>query len=240
MISRRTSSVPNEDVLPKPLYSDSRCSQACRWRSQVLPGLSSALPGAPKVLSGVPRCSQSYHNHSHGTPVPVIRDPSYSDGRPECPPRVWSSPEIDTSKFTLHILSDTPGGFQRLNYILLTLWCASHRVGSWDMARVFLAQLPLSQPGFSCPEWASWICMKQTLTSCKSLWMLSFQLRHASRATNKPPKRMYLQYVVHFVYFSLLYSSHVFFDFELVDPVHTDLSRHFTFRCRRLIPLSAC
>jgi len=35
---------------------------------------------------------------------------------------------------------------------------------------------------------------------------------------------MYLQYVVHFVSFSLLHSHHVFFDFELVDPVHTDLS----------------
>jgi len=29
------------------------------------------------------------------------------------------SPEIDASKFTLHILSDTPGGFQSLKYIVL-------------------------------------------------------------------------------------------------------------------------
>jgi len=36
------------------------------------------LRGASKVLSGAPTCSQTYHNHSHGTPVPVIRDPSYS------------------------------------------------------------------------------------------------------------------------------------------------------------------
>jgi len=36
------------------------------------------LPGAPKVLSGTPTYSQTYHNHSHGTPVPVIRDHSYS------------------------------------------------------------------------------------------------------------------------------------------------------------------
>jgi len=27
---------------------------------------------------------------------------------------------------------------------------------------------------------------------------VSFQLSHASRATNKPPKRMYLPYIVHF------------------------------------------
>jgi hypothetical protein len=33
---------------------------------------------------------------------------------------------------------------------------------------------------------------------------------------------MYLQYVVHLVYLCLLHSHHVFFDFELVDPVHTD------------------
>jgi len=90
------------------------CSQACPWCSQM-------LPAAPKVLSGTPRCSQTYHNHSHGTPVAVIRDPRYSEGRQECPPMVWYSPEIDTSKFTLHILSDTPGVFQWLKYILLML-----------------------------------------------------------------------------------------------------------------------
>jgi hypothetical protein len=40
MSSRRTSSVPKEDVaFPRMLYSDSRCSQ-------MLPGLSPALPGA--------------------------------------------------------------------------------------------------------------------------------------------------------------------------------------------------
>ena len=103
-----------------------KCSQEGRRRTQAYPRLSKAycwrshvLPGAPKVLSSSPRCSQTYHNHSHGTPVAVIRDPSYSEGRPECPPRVWYSPEIDSSKFTLHILSDTPGVFQWLKYILL-------------------------------------------------------------------------------------------------------------------------
>jgi hypothetical protein len=39
MSSRRTSSVPKEDVFPKMLDCDSRCSQT-------LPGLSPALPGA--------------------------------------------------------------------------------------------------------------------------------------------------------------------------------------------------
>jgi len=119
MISRRTSSVPKEDVFPRLLYCDSRCSQTCRRGSQACHRRSHVLPGAPEVLSGALRCSQTYHNHSHGTRVPVIRDPSYSQSRPECPPRVWYSPEIDASKFALHILSDTPGGFQRLRYIVL-------------------------------------------------------------------------------------------------------------------------
>jgi hypothetical protein len=56
-------------------------SELFRWRSQV-------RPGAPKGLSCVSRCSQNYHNHSHVTPVPVIRNLSYSEGWPRCPPRV--------------------------------------------------------------------------------------------------------------------------------------------------------
>ena len=94
-------------------------SSALPGSSSAHPDLSPALPSAPKVHSSSPGCSRTYHNHSHGTPVPVIRDPSYSECRPECPPRVWYSPEIDASKFTLHILSDTPGVFQWLKYILL-------------------------------------------------------------------------------------------------------------------------
>jgi len=66
--------------------------------SLVLPELSPALPGARRI---------------------VVGPPSYSEGRQEFPPRVWYSHEIDSSKFTLHILSDTPGGFQWLKYILL-------------------------------------------------------------------------------------------------------------------------
>jgi hypothetical protein len=51
MISRNTSSAPKEDVFPRLLYSDLRCSQTYRrhfqvsaQHSQVLPGLSSVLP----------------------------------------------------------------------------------------------------------------------------------------------------------------------------------------------------
>jgi hypothetical protein len=95
------------------------CTQTCHQRTQTCRRHSHVLPGAPKVLSGALRCFQTYHNHFHGTPVPVIRALSYSKGRSECPPMVWYSPDIDPSKFTLHILSDTSGGSQRLKYILL-------------------------------------------------------------------------------------------------------------------------
>jgi len=95
--------------------------------------------GCPHWLGDSPRCSQTFHNHSHGAPILVIRDPTYSECRPECPLWVWFSPEIDASKFTLRLLSDTPGGSQWLKYILL-MWEASvagarHREawGRWHM-----------------------------------------------------------------------------------------------------------
>jgi len=84
--------------------------------SLALPGLLLALPGAPRLVVGTPRL--------------VTGAPSYSEGRQECPPRVWYSPGIDASKFTLHILSDTPGGFQWLKYILLMLCNATRHLGN--------------------------------------------------------------------------------------------------------------
>jgi hypothetical protein len=69
-------------------------------------------------------------------PTLVVGNPSYSEGGQEWPPRVWCSPEIDASKFTLHILSDTPGGFQWLKDILLMLCNAAHHLG--DRNRVIL------------------------------------------------------------------------------------------------------
>jgi len=87
--------------------SQRRCcfSQTALLWFEVHPDLSPALPGLSPALPGASRL--------------VVGAPSYSEGRQECPPRVWYSPEIDASKFTLDILSDTPGGFQCLKYILL-------------------------------------------------------------------------------------------------------------------------
>jgi hypothetical protein len=95
-------------------HSQRRCcySQTALLWFKVLPDLSPALsglsptrPGLSLVLPGAPRL--------------VVGALSYSEGRQECPPRVWYSPEIDASEFTLHILSDTPGAFKWLKYILL-------------------------------------------------------------------------------------------------------------------------
>jgi len=99
-ISRSTS---NQYTLEHRHLSEIACSSCV--------GLAT-LPGAPKVLSSNPTCSQTYHNHFNGSPVPVIRNPNYSKGWQEYPPRVWYPPSTDASKFALHILSDTPGGSQ--------------------------------------------------------------------------------------------------------------------------------
>jgi len=78
------------------------------------------LPGAPHVLSGTATYAQTYVMHSYGTSEPVIQDPRYLDGgQAECPPTFRFSPEIDPSKFTLHILLDTPWRFPLLKQNLL-------------------------------------------------------------------------------------------------------------------------
>jgi len=83
--------------------------------SQALPDLSPALPVALRLVVGAPKL--------------VVGAPSYSEGRQECPPTVRYSPEIDASKFSLHILSDTPGGFQWQKYVLLMLCNVTRRLG---------------------------------------------------------------------------------------------------------------
>jgi len=82
---------------------------------EVLPDMLPALAGLSPVLPGAPRL--------------VVAAPSSSEARQECPPRVWYSPEIDASKFILHILSDTPGGFQWIKYILLMICNTTHHLG---------------------------------------------------------------------------------------------------------------
>jgi len=96
------------EVLPELSPALQELSLALPCLSPALPGLSLAFPGAPRLVVSAPWF--------------VAGAPSSSEGRQECPPRVGYSPEIDASMFTLHILPDTPGGFQWLKYILLMLW----------------------------------------------------------------------------------------------------------------------
>jgi hypothetical protein len=88
-------------------HSQRRCcfSQTALLRFEVPPHMLLGLPGARMIVIG--------------TQGLIASAPSYSEGRQECPPKVSYSPEIAVSKLTLHILSDTPGGFQWLKYILL-------------------------------------------------------------------------------------------------------------------------
>jgi len=102
-------------------------------------GLSLAHPGAPRLLVGTPR--------------PVASAPRYSDSRQECPPRVWYSPEIYASKFTLHIFSDTPGAFHWLKYILLMLSSHGH---SYTHIWAWYCTVPLC--GLSTAELMSGVC----------------------------------------------------------------------------------
>jgi len=89
-----------------------------------LPELWPGLPGAPRLVIGTPRLVFGSPRLVVGTPRLVAGASSFSECLQECPPRVWYFPEIDTSKFSHHILSDTPGGFQWLKYILLI--CVQH------------------------------------------------------------------------------------------------------------------
>ena len=92
-----------------------------RRHSEVHPKFFPAVRHAPKLIPITPIVLLYQSSQIPVTPVSVVRDPRYSEGRPECPPRVLYSPEFDAFQFTLHILPDTPGGFQRLKYILL-MW----------------------------------------------------------------------------------------------------------------------
>jgi len=98
-----------------------------RQHFQIHPKFTPLLRRVPEIIKITPLGYQYQSSEILVPPVPDIRYPSYSEGRPKCPPRVWSSSEIDSSKFSLHILSDTPGVLQRLKYILLMLQSQSQR-----------------------------------------------------------------------------------------------------------------
>ena len=80
-------------------------SQSALLWFEVLPDILSVLPDFVLALEGAPGA--------------VIGASSWFEGRQQCPPSVWYSLEIDWYKFALQIIPDTPGGSQRLDYILL-------------------------------------------------------------------------------------------------------------------------
>jgi len=120
------------DLEPHQQHSQRRCcfSQTALLWFEVLPDLSPALPGFSPALPGAPRLG--------------VGASSSSEVRQEYPPRVWYSPEIDASKFTLHILQDISGGFQRLKYILMINHWSLHAgyFQNWAVT-VMLSILPI-------------------------------------------------------------------------------------------------
>jgi len=102
-------------------------SPLVRRHSQVYPKFSLALRLVSKLITITLMVLLDQSSEIPVSPLLVITDPSYSKGCLECSPRVWYSPEIDASKYTLHILSDTPGGSQSLKYSVLM-----NQTGPWD------------------------------------------------------------------------------------------------------------
>jgi len=90
------------------------------WRcSQGHPKISLVLRRVPKLITITPTVLLYQSLDIPVTPVHDHWYHCYSEGWPECPPRVWHTPETDSSKYILHILADAPGGFQWPKNILL-------------------------------------------------------------------------------------------------------------------------
>jgi len=116
MISRRTSCVPNEDVVsPRLIYSvlkcsqaSRRCSQTCHFCSQVLPGMSSALTFLSLAHPGALRCTWR----------PLCQSSQLWDLTTQ---RFWSdnSPTLPEAPRGSQRLPEAPRGSQRHKYILL-------------------------------------------------------------------------------------------------------------------------
>jgi hypothetical protein len=141
--------------------SQRRCfSQTALLSFEVLPDLSPALPGAPRL---------------------VVSAPSYSEGRQECPPMVWYSPEIDAYKFTLHILSDTAGGFQSLKYILLMYWRSNT-----DTKLVYIANCSTSKCSLMVAE--NSILIRYYLHTANTRTLYESMDGRAGRQAHNPPK----------------------------------------------------
>jgi len=112
MNSRHTSSVPEEDdILPRLLYSDLRCSQVCRQHSQLFSGLSSArpdlslalqglslaVPGASRFVVSAPRCSPGCHQASYVHRKSLPRLPGAPEGHSISPVHSGIRPWWDSS-----------------------------------------------------------------------------------------------------------------------------------------------
>jgi len=149
-----------------------------RQSFHVHPKFSPAFWRASKLITITPIVPLYESSEIPVTPVPVIRDPSYSEGLAEYPPRVSYSTEIDASKFTLHILSDTPGVFQRLKYIVLMVLECNSRC-AW--------KLPSSGPRdtLECRDWASLEMHLEPVIElrCRYTWRLwSSEIAGSNRA----------------------------------------------------------
>jgi len=115
---------------------------------------------------------------------------------------------VSTYDTKAHWLVARRGFCRHIIEIQAHLRSASKRLRCWDMAWVSMADLQLCYRVFpdlwlkfrhnwdlqSSPEWGCWICMKANFDKLWLIMDVSFQLRHASRATNKPPKCMYPVY----------------------------------------------
>jgi len=104
----------------------------------------------PKVIPITPIACLHQLSEIPCSPEPVIRDPSYSESQMECSPRVWYSPEIDTSKFTLNILPDIAGGFQRLKYMVLMWVCRQETWGNMGMPVTSLGTPRITSEQLGC------------------------------------------------------------------------------------------
>jgi len=148
-----------------------------RCHSEVYTKFSPALWCAPKHITITPIVLLYQSSEIPVTSLPVIRDPSYSEGLPEYPARVRYSPKIDASKFTLDILSDTPGVFQRLTYSLLMLR-TRHSILPKTKRPFWIRGDWILSPTSTCAgPYTRKLSEQQSHSLCISFWILSMILQ---------------------------------------------------------------